>query len=594
MGPDSPLTWTEDGQPRSRLFDDVYFSAEDGLAETRAVFLQGCGLPEAWADRRRFVVGELGFGTGLNIAALLQLWQTTRPPDGQLHVFSIEAYPITAEEAARALSRWPELASITELLTARWPGRARGRHRVDVPEFAATLDLAVMDVAEALEGWTGLADAWFLDGFSPAANPDMWRDEVLALVAARSAPGARAATFTVAGQVRRGLAAAGFAVEKRPGFGRKRERLEARLAGAATDPPPRRRVAIIGAGIAGAAAARAVRALGGEAIVIEAEAPGAGGSGNPAALVTPRLDAGLGEAARLFAQAFARATALYADVPDAILARGVLQLATGERDAERFAKIAASDVFEPETLTVLTPEAASARLGETTAAALDQSTALVVRPAPILTAWTGATISARVARLEALESGWRLFGPDGAAILDADAVIVAAALASRDLAPDLPLQPVRGQASWTRDGALAPAAAWGGYVLPTPDGLLFGATHDRDDDATDLRPDDHRRNLETLAAALPALAARIDPDALQGRASVRAVTPDRLPLAGPAGADGLFVLTGFGSRGFSLAPLLAEHVAALALSAPSPISRAAADLVAPDRFARRAARRSAS
>ena len=134
-------------------------------------------------------MGELGFGTGLNVAALLQLWQAARPTDARLHIFSVEAHPITAEEAARALARWPELAPVAGLLTARWPGRARGRHRVDLPEFDATLDLAVMDVAEALEGWSGMADAWFLDGFSPAANPDMWRDEVLALVAARSAPG---------------------------------------------------------------------------------------------------------------------------------------------------------------------------------------------------------------------------------------------------------------------------------------------------------------------------------------------------------------------------------------------------------------------
>lgn len=590
---DSPLDWSDDGQPRSRLFGDVYFSAEDGLAETRAVFLAGCGLPDAWAGRPRFVVAELGFGTGLNIAALLQLWQTHRPPGGHLHIASVEAHPITADEASRALARWPELAPIADLLTARWPGRARGRHRVDLPELAATLDLAVMDVGEALESWSGMADVWFLDGFSPAANPAMWSDEVLALVAARSAPGARAATFTVAGQVRRGLAAAGFAVEKRPGFGRKRERLEARLPGRVTDPPPRR-VAVIGAGIAGAAAARAVRALGGEPVVIEAAAPGAGGSGNPAALVTPRLDAGLGDAARLFAQAFARATRLYDEIPDAILDRGVLQLATGERDADRFTKIAASDVFEPKALVMLDAETTSARLGEAAPAALDQSTALVVRPGPILDAWLGGTLAGRVARLESADGRWRLLDPDGATLAEADAVIVAAALASRDLAPDTPLQPVRGQASWTTDGAHTSATAWGGYVLPTPDGLLFGATHDRDDDGIDLRPNDHARNLTTLSAQFPALAARIDPAALTGRASVRAVTPDRLPLAGLAGPEGVFLLTGFGSRGFSLAPLLAEHVAALALGAPSPISRAAADLVGPDRFARRAARRSAS
>lgn len=587
---ESPLDWTDDGQPRSRLFGDVYFSAEDGLAETRAVFLQGCGLPDAWAGRRRFVVGELGFGTGLNIVALLDLWRRHRPPGCQLHIASIEAHPITAQEAARALSRWPELSDIVNLLTRRWPGRARGRHRVDLPELSTTLDVAVMDAAEALSQWPGRADAWFLDGFSPALNPQMWSDEILTLVGQRSAPGARAATFTVAGHVRRGLASAGFTVEKQPGFGRKRERLEARWPGQPSNPPTRR-IAIVGAGIAGASLARAARALGAEAIVVEAAQPGAGGSGNPAALVTPRLDAGLGDAAQLFAQAFSRAVDLYAQVPDAVLSAGVLQLAADARDADRFARIAAADLFEPDALTLLSPAAASTRLGEPAPTTLDQATALVVDPAPVLAAWTGPVVAAQVAALEPDADGWRLLDAQGGEIARADAVILAGALAARDLHA-LPLQPVRGQASWIATSAQAPAAAWGGYVLPTREGLLFGATHDRDVTDTEVREADHQRNLATLAAALPGLAARLPTDALAGRAAIRAVTPDRLPIAGEL-APGLFALTGFGSRGFSLAPLLAEHVAALALDAPSPIGSAHAALVAPDRFARRAARRGA-
>ena len=589
MTADSALAWTPDGQPRSRRFGDVYFSAEDGLAESRAVYLAGCGLPQAWTGRRRFTVGELGFGTGLNIAALLELWRRTRSPGALLHIFTVEAFPLTCEEAARALARWPELAEIAGLLTGRWPGRAPGRHRVELPELGAILDVAVMDAAEALAGWDGAADAWFLDGFAPALNPQMWTDELMALVAARSRPGARAATFTVAGQVRRGLAAAGFEVVKRPGHGRKRERLEARLAGEAADPPVRR-VAIIGGGIAGAAAARAVRALGGDPVVIEAQRPGAGGSGNPAALVTPRLDAALGEAARLFVHAFGRAVGLYAGVGGAVLSRGVVQLA-GDRDAERFAKIVGAEVFEPGALALLDAAQSTARLGEPAPAALDQRTALVVDPAPILAAWLGETRIARITSLARDADGWRLLDAAGGEITRADTVILAAALGSAVLAADLPLQAVRGQASWTRDGAVTPAVAWGGYVLSAPGGVMFGATHDRDDTREDLRAQDDRRNLDLVAAALPGLAARLAGAALEGRASVRAVTPDRLPLAGPAGVEGLYLLTGFGSRGFSLAPLLAEHVAAQALAAPSPISRAAAGLVAPDRFARRAARR---
>jgi len=587
--PPSPLEWGGDGQPHSRLYGDVYFSTEDGLSETRAVFLQGCGLPEAWRGRDRFVVGELGFGTGLNIAALLALWREARPAGGRLHVFSIEAHPIAADEAARALGRWPELADVTAALLARWPGRARGMHRLELPEWGAIVDLAVMDVAQALGRWTGRANAWFLDGFSPALNPAMWTQQVLGLVAARSAPGARAATFTVAGGVRRGLAAAGFSVEKKPGHGRKRERLEACLPGAPQTGRAPRRVAIVGGGIAGAAAARAVRALGAEAVIVEAEALGAGGSGNPAALVTPRLDAGLGAAAELFASAFRRAVQLYEAIPDAVVARGVLQLAQAERDPDRFARIAASDLFEPGALALLSPAAATARLGEPAPAALEQASALVVEPAVVLAAWAGEARAANVAAVRRDGESWTLIDSTGRAILAAETVILAAGLGSAALAPALLLQAVRGQASWAA-GVRPLAAAWGGYVLPTREGALFGATHDRGDVGTDVREADHARNLTTLAKALPELAGRLVGAPLTGRAAIRATTPDRLPIAGPL-AEGLFALTGFGSRGFSLAPLLAEHAAALALGAPSPLHSDLAALVEPGRFARRAALR---
>ncbi|MFT4252844.1 MAG: tRNA (5-methylaminomethyl-2-thiouridine)(34)-methyltransferase MnmD, partial [Caulobacter sp.] len=334
----SPLIWREDGLPQSRLYGDVYFSSADGLAETRAVFLEGCGLPEAWAGRDRFVVGELGFGTGLNIAALLDLWRREKPAGARLDIFSIEAHPITRDEAARALAVWPELGEAAQVLLDHWPSEARGFHRIDLPGFDAVLDLAVMDVGEALEAWSGGADAWFLDGFSPALNPAMWSEEILAAVAARTAPGGRAATFTVAGAVRRGLAAAGFSWEKRPGFGRKRERLEAAFPGERPAPSRPKSLAIVGGGIAAAALARAARAEGLAVTVVDADQAKA--SGNLAALVTPALDAGGGPRAALPAQALARAAALYETIPGAVLARGVLRLATGPKDADRFAAVA--------------------------------------------------------------------------------------------------------------------------------------------------------------------------------------------------------------------------------------------------------------
>ncbi|WP_313447165.1 MnmC family methyltransferase, partial [Brevundimonas sp.] len=144
--------------------------------------------------RDHFTVAELGLGTGLNIAALLDLWRRTRAEGGRLHIFSIEGFPLTAAEAARALGAWPELTEATEALIANWPAATPGFHRVDLPGFDAVLDLAVGDAAWALEQWSGAADTWFLDGFSPALNPGMWSPEVMALIAERSAPGARLAT----------------------------------------------------------------------------------------------------------------------------------------------------------------------------------------------------------------------------------------------------------------------------------------------------------------------------------------------------------------------------------------------------------------
>lgn len=590
---ETPLDWTEDGHPRSRHFGDIYFSPEDGLAESRAVFLEGCGLPDAWAGRDRFVVGELGFGAGLNILALLELWRRTRPPGGQLSIFSIEAFPVRAQDMLRAVARWPDIADLAALLAQRWPGRARGFHRVELPELNAVLDLAVMPVEDALAAWTGQADAWFLDGFSPALNPQMWSEAVMAAVAARSAPDGRAATFTVAGAVRRGLQAAGFAIEKRPGYGRKRERLEARLPGPPAVRIDRPRVAVVGAGIAGASAMRALRALGLEPVLFETAAPGAGGSGNPAALVTPRLDAGLGPVAELAAQSFGRAVALYDQTPGAVIARGVLQLAQTDRDSERFAKIAGADLFEPGAMTAVSAEVATARLSGPAPDGLDMSQALVISPAGVLASWIGDWRRETAAAVQRTEDGWRVTDPKGDELWRGDAVILAAGPEIARLWPEIALTPVRGQASWTAHAERPEATAWGGYLIPTADGLLFGATHDRGDIGTETRAEDHARNLVTLEARDPALAARLSAQTLEGRAAVRATTQDHLPLAGaaPESAPGLLILGGFGSRGFSMAPLLAEHVAAKIAGAPSPLPAALAELVDPARFQRRAARR---
>lgn len=555
------LDWTAEGAPRSQVFDDIYFSRDGGLEEARAVFLTGCGLPQAWQGRRRFTVAETGFGTGLNILALLDLWRGAKPENGHLSIFSVEAYPMSREEAARALSAWPELADLARLLTSRWPRRTPGLHRVDFPELDATLDLAVGEALWGIEQWAGAADAWMLDGFAPAKNPQMWRQEVLGAIAARSAPGARLSTFTVAGHVRRGLEAAGFAVSKQPGHGRKRERTEAVWPGERAPPAPLPRVAIIGAGIAGAALARALTAQGLTPVVVDAGADDAA-SANPAALVTPALDAGGGPRASFYAQAFARAIDLYSALDGAVIGRGVEQLARTERDPARFAAVMASGLFEDGALTA-------------TDGGLMIQQGLSLRPGVVTEAWLCGVerVTGRATRLERVGKTWRILGEQGV-LAEAEAVFVAAGIGSGGLiGHDDAFRPVRGQASWAEGLTLDHARAWGGYASPMDGAVLFGATHDRGRTDTEVLAEDHARNLQTLSEGLPGLAGQAAGRPVRGRAAIRATTFDRMPVAGPAALPGLYLLGGLGSRGFCTAPLLAEHLAAVALDLPSPLPR---------------------
>ncbi len=577
----SPTVW-QDGVLRSTLYGDVYFSREGGLAESRMVFLEGCGLPQAWDGRRRFVVAELGFGTGLNIAALLELWSRTRPSGATLHLFSIEAHPMARSDAAAVLESDPDIADAARALLDRWPGMRRGVHRIDLPEFDATLDLAVLEAGEALAQWQGQADAWFLDGFSPASNPAMWRDEVLDLVAARSAPGARAATFTVAGAVRRGLEARGFEIARKPGFGRKRERLEARAPGVAAPDLAPPKVVVIGAGIAGASLARALRALGAETQVVAGPAQSA--SGNPAALVMPGWDATANARARFYGAAFARAVQLYDALPEAIISRGAMQVETEPRDPRRLDAVAGQDHFEPGSLERTDASGVGDWLDEPAGpAGLKVGGARVIDPAMITRAWLGEDVTTgEVIALERRGGDWRIILSRGGSI-DAEVVVIAAGWGAAALAPQLNLLAVRGQASWSSLADPPAAASFSAYAIPTRDGVLFGATHDRGDTSVETTVEDHARNLWAISAVHPRLAGRIDIAELQGRAAIRAATPDQMPAAGQV-ENGLFVLAGLGSRGFCTAPLLAEHLAALIVGTPSPLAREAAGLVDPGRL----------
>lgn len=232
MRSNKALAW-QDGLPYSPRFGDIYFSADSGVEEKRHVFLHGNRLEQrfsALAAGEGFAVGETGFGTGLNFLCTWQLFARVAPPDASLDFYSVEKYPLDEDELCAALALWPELRPLTQILLAAWRQGAPGWNRWCFDAGRVRLALALGDVAEVLPQLPEAAiDAWFLDGFAPAKNPEMWSGEVLAGVARASRPGATLATYTCAGLVRRGLQQAGFAVERLPGFGRKREMLRATL-----------------------------------------------------------------------------------------------------------------------------------------------------------------------------------------------------------------------------------------------------------------------------------------------------------------------------------------------------------------------------
>ena len=211
------------GAPVSSQFDDVYFSVDDGLAESEYVFLDGNHLPRDWQNRDYFTIAETGFGTGLNFLVAWKRFEETTQPHQKLHFISIEKYPLDVEEIELHLQPWKEVfeGHLKQLL-AVYPFVTPGFHRVMVNE-RVMLTLIFDDVNDALPQVNAEVDAWFLDGFKPSTNPDMWCETVFEHVARLSKPGTRLSTFTAAGAVRRGLQDVGFAVEKTKGYGRKRD-----------------------------------------------------------------------------------------------------------------------------------------------------------------------------------------------------------------------------------------------------------------------------------------------------------------------------------------------------------------------------------
>ncbi|GAA0787904.1 bifunctional tRNA (5-methylaminomethyl-2-thiouridine)(34)-methyltransferase MnmD/FAD-dependent 5-carboxymethylaminomethyl-2-thiouridine(34) oxidoreductase MnmC [Marinobacterium sediminicola] len=634
------LQWQE-SIPESEQFGDIYFNREGGVAETEHVFLNANHLEERFAAHHHgsFVIAETGFGTGLNFLCARALWLKKAPREGQLHFISCEKYPLTREDLARALSAFPQFAEGAAQLIESYPEPVPGFFTLRLDQGRVLLTLLLGDALETLPQLDARVDAWFLDGFAPAKNPELWNDQLFMQIARLSRPGTTCATFTAAGIVRRGLQAVGFEIRKVPGFGRKREMISGTFM---ADPLPgspdsqpiwfqrpvpdtrKQPVVVIGAGLAGASTARALADLGYRVHVLERQPePALEGSGNPQGALYAKLPAkptahsrfhlaGLSYTAGLIRQLHH----LQADIGQLC---GVLQLATSDKEYRRQQQLVDTGAY-PHSLVHMTSEAeASALTGQDCPyPGLFFPDAGWVSPPtfcrhlldhPLIECHYNTQVQA----LQLADNGWLL---DGTSFSASHVVVCCANEALRfEQLVHLPLKPIRGQTSQADqpDDArpLKTVVCGEGYISPPLNGrYCFGASFKLRDTDLEVREEEHRHNLDILCRALPRLGSQLTAQPLQGRVALRCSSADYLPLVGPVPdlpafidtyaklrddarwpfdtppplLPGLFVNTGHGSKGLISCPISAQLVAALISGAPLPLEAELANILNPARF----------
>jgi tRNA 5-methylaminomethyl-2-thiouridine biosynthesis bifunctional protein len=642
------LDWDDQGRPHSRVFDDVYFSDKSGLEETRYVFLEQNRLQERFAALPvggRLVIGETGFGTGLNFLCAWQLFEQHAVAGARLHFVSVEKYPLSHADLQRALALWPELQAFAEPLLKHYIAIHQGFQRIVLDNGRVTLTLLIGDALEQLPQLDAQVDAWFLDGFAPAKNPDMWTAELFAELARLAAPGSTLSTFTSTGWVRRLINAAGFKMKRTPGIGHKWEILRGEFLGwpaetpapAATKPwfarpapvNGERHALVIGGGLAGCASAASLAARGWQVSILERhDALAREASGNPQGVLYLKLSAHGTALSQLIVAGFGYTRRVLEHLHRGLDwdGCGVLQLAFDAKEAQRQAQLAAA--FAPDLLHLLDRDQAQATAGITLAhGGLFFPEGGWVHP-PALCEWQARQPGVRVLPhhdvldLRKVDDHWQAW--DGERLLASAPVVILAGAAEVRRFADVPLKRIRGQitrlAQTAASQALATVVCAEGYVAPPRLGEhTLGASFDFNNDNLTPTAAEHSGNLAMLEEISADLAQRLGADQLpaehcEGRAAFRCTSPDYLPIVGPLAErdafdeayavlrkdarqvpdtpcpwqTGLYINSGHGSRGLITAPLCGELLAAWLNNEPLPLPISVAEACHPNRFALRA------
>ncbi|MDH1657574.1 bifunctional tRNA (5-methylaminomethyl-2-thiouridine)(34)-methyltransferase MnmD/FAD-dependent 5-carboxymethylaminomethyl-2-thiouridine(34) oxidoreductase MnmC [Pseudomonas mosselii] len=639
------IDWDDQGRPHSRQYDDVYFAINEGIDETLHVFIEQNHLRQRFAElapRDCLVIGETGFGTGMNFFCAWQLFAELAHAEARLHFVSVEKYPLSRADLERAMQLWPTLAAFTRPLLDQYVAIHPGFQQLSLDDGRVTLTLMIGDALEQLPQLDARIDAWFLDGFAPAKNPDMWTPELFAQLARLSHPGTTLGTFTTTGWVRRSLIEAGFTMKKVPGIGKKWEVMHGVYSGGPAAPaapwyarpaslPGPREALVIGAGLAGSATARSLAARGWQVCVLERhDGPAQEASGNPQGVLYLKLSAHGTALSQMILSGFGytRRWLEHLQRGQDWDACGVLQLAFDEKESERQAKLA--NAFDNSLLRQVDREQAEAAAGVALASGgLFYPEGGWVHPPALCQAQLEHPRirllgHANVIALRKAEGLWQAW--DGERLLASAPLVVLAGAADVRGFPacaGLPLKRIRGQITRLPATAasreLRTVVCADGYVAPSRgDEHTLGASFDFHSE--DLAPTvaEHRGNLALLDDISADLATRLrtaelDPAQLQGRAAFRCTSPDYLPIVGPLAdveafnqayamlakdarqvpdvacpwLEGLYVNSGHGSRGLITAPLSGELIAAWVSGEPLPLPRAVAEACHPNRFSLR-------
>lgn len=636
------LEWDASGWPRSLQYGDIYFSSADALGESSHVFMQGNRLEERWRNLQNahFIIGELGFGSGLNFMNACRLWCAHAPAGATLHYLGCELHPLTLAAMHRLHAHWPELQDFSTELLRQYPDHTAGVHQLALRWNGRNVRLSLL-YGEAAAELNSLyrpdgfrVDAWFLDGFAPKLNPALWQEDLLKVLAHLSKPGTTLATYSVASEFRRNLTVAGFTFRKIRGFASKREMLQGVLGGGSGGESSResgrefggtlpetsgqeanlaghKSVCIVGGGLAGCSTAHMLAQSGWQVFLLEQDsALATQGSGNPQGILHCNLatldspDNQFNLHSFLYAARYYEALAKSADIDWHRC--GMLQVAVIPRLQKRFKQLAADAHYAPAVMEYLQPEAASIVAGIALKhPALHFPASGWLSPPALCKAWAahpGITVQTgtRVTALEQIRDGWRLHLVAGRTTAQLETSRVALCNgADIHLFPQTRHYPVignRGQVDVYPALATKINTILGGqgYVLPTGGGRQsIGGSYYVGDQSASAIAARTREHLEFVAQLNPALAgsaARQQP--LLQRQGMRCITPDRMPLAGPACNEGgeeypgLYLNVGHGSHGLTRTPFCAAWLASVFNNTPPPFGNDIAHLLLPGRYDR--------